>query len=181
MREEQGGAHNRVLGPDFQWRINDKETVTGQVLFSDTKTPDRPDLASEWNGQTLTGHAEYVWWTHSTKHIDWYTEAKNFSDGFRADNGFVPQVGYPVELRRGRLHVPADGVLQSHPHVRDRRVRLASGRIEALQPDLRPDSARTASSSRSRGFDTPTRTCAMATACLLATSCSITFSSPSAA
>jgi len=101
FRESEGGAHNRVLGPDFQWRINDKETVTGQVLFSDTKTPDRPDLASEWNGQTLKGHAEYVWWTHSTKHIDWYTEAKDYSDGFRADNGFVPQVGYREEFFEG--------------------------------------------------------------------------------
>jgi hypothetical protein len=101
FRETEGGAHNRVLGPDFQWRINDKETVTGQVLFSDTKTPDRPDLASEWNGQTLKGHAEYVWWTHSTKHIDWYTEAKDYSDGFRADNGFVPQVGYREEYFEG--------------------------------------------------------------------------------
>jgi len=101
FRESEGGAHNRVLGPDFQWRINDKETVTGQVLFSDTKTPDRPDLASEWNGQTLKGHAEYVWWTHNTKHIDWYTEAKDYSDGFRADNGFVPQVGYREEFFEG--------------------------------------------------------------------------------
>lgn len=101
FRESEGGAHNRVLGPDFQWRINDKETVTGQVLFSDTKTPDRPDLASEWNGQTLKGHAEYVWWTHSTKHIDWYIEAKDYSDGFRADNGFVPQVGYREEYFEG--------------------------------------------------------------------------------
>jgi len=101
FRESEGGAHNRVLGPDFQWRINDKETVTGQVLVSDTRTPDRPDLASEWNGQTLKGHAEYVWWTHSTKHIDWYTEAKDYSDGFRADNGFVPQVGYREEFFEG--------------------------------------------------------------------------------
>jgi hypothetical protein len=94
IRESEGGAHNRVLGPDFQWRVNDKDTVTGQLLFSNTKTPDRPDLATEWTGQTLTGHAADVWWSHSTRHIDWYTEAKDFSPGFRADNGFVPQVGF---------------------------------------------------------------------------------------
>jgi hypothetical protein len=101
FRESEDGAHNRVLGPDFQWRINDKDTVTGQLLFSDTKTPDRPDLASEWNGQTLTGHAADVWWSHSTRHIDWYTEAKDFSDGFRADNGFVPQVGFRENFFEG--------------------------------------------------------------------------------
>ena len=94
FRESEGSAHNRVLGPDFQWRPNDKDTVTGELLYSNTKTPDRPSLAAEWNGQTLTGHAADVWWSHSTRHFDWFTEAKDFSDGFRADSGFVPQVGY---------------------------------------------------------------------------------------
>jgi hypothetical protein len=94
FRESEGGAHNRVLGPDFQWRPNDKDTVTGELLFSDTKTPDRPDLADEWNGQTLNGHAADVWWSRSTRHYDWTVEQRDFSDGFRADNGFVPQVGF---------------------------------------------------------------------------------------
>ena len=49
-REVRGGGYNRVYGPDFQWRPNDHETVTGQFLLSNTKTPDRPDLAPEWDG-----------------------------------------------------------------------------------------------------------------------------------
>jgi hypothetical protein len=93
-REVEGGGHNRVFGPDFQWRATPSDTVTGQLLFSHTKTPDRPDLAAEWNGRTLSGHAGDIWYSHSTSTWDWYTEYKDFSDGFRADDGFVPQVGY---------------------------------------------------------------------------------------
>ena len=93
-REVEGGGHNRVFGPDFQWRATPSDTVTGQLLFSHTKTPDRPDLAAEWNGRTLSGHAGDVWYAHSSPTWDWYTEYKDFSDGFRADDGFVPQVGY---------------------------------------------------------------------------------------
>jgi hypothetical protein len=68
--------------------------VTGQWLYSDTKTPDRPDLAAEWTGQTLTGQDSTAQWTHQTTHLDWSAVYHGFSDGFRADSGFVPQVGY---------------------------------------------------------------------------------------
>jgi hypothetical protein len=101
FRESEGSAHNRVLGPDFQWRPNDKDTVTGQLLFSNTKTPNRPKLADEWNGQTLNGHAGDVWWSRSTRHYDWVVEQRDFSDGFRADSGFVPQVGYRESFFEG--------------------------------------------------------------------------------
>lgn len=92
-REESGGAHNRVAGPDFQIR-GEHETLTGQLLFSDTRTPDRPDLADEWNGQRLRSHAYDLWWQHQTRTLDAYYERKDFGDHFRADSGFIPQVGY---------------------------------------------------------------------------------------
>ena len=59
-----GDAHNRVVGPDFQWRPSGTDSVTGQWLYSESKTPDRPDLADEWTGQTLTGHAANLQWSH---------------------------------------------------------------------------------------------------------------------
>jgi len=93
-REIRGGGHNRVVGPDFQWRPSESDTVTGQVLYSDSRTPVRPDLADEWDGRTLRGHGANTWWSHSTKTIDWFGQYKDFGDGFRADDGFVPQVGY---------------------------------------------------------------------------------------
>jgi hypothetical protein len=93
-REVEGGGHNRVYGPDFQWRPNDHETVTGQFLLSDTQTPVRPDLAPEWDGRKMSSHAGDIWYQHSDRRMDWFTEYQDFGDGFRADDGFVPQVGY---------------------------------------------------------------------------------------
>lgn len=93
-KEIQGGGNNRVLGPDFRFSPSESDKITGQFLYSRSETPDRPDLAGEWNGQTLSGHAADVWWEHSTETVDWGVEYKDFSDGFRADLGFVPQVGY---------------------------------------------------------------------------------------
>jgi len=93
-RESEGGAHNRVFGPDFQWRLGDNDTITGQVLYSQTETPDRPDLADEWNGQKLAGHAAFAWYQHSSAKNDFYIQGSDYDKEFRADNGFVPQVGW---------------------------------------------------------------------------------------
>ncbi len=88
------GAHNRVFGPDFQWRPSGSDVVAGQYLFTDTRTPNRPDDAEEWTGQSFTGSAAVATWSHKTTHVDWFGLYKDISSGFRADTGFVPQVGY---------------------------------------------------------------------------------------
>jgi hypothetical protein len=93
-RESEGGAHNRVFGPDFQYRLGDHHTFTGQVLYSTTETPDRVDLHPEWNGQELSGLAAHTWYQYSTAKNDYYIQASNYDEEFRADNGFVPQVGW---------------------------------------------------------------------------------------
>ena len=100
-RESEGEAHNRVFGPDFQWRIGDNDTITGQLLYSDTKTPNRPLLAAEWNGQQLSGHAAHLQYSHSTAKNDFYVQASDYADDFRADNGFVPQVGWRGSYMEG--------------------------------------------------------------------------------
>ena len=89
-----GEGHNRVVGPDFQWRVKASDAVSGQLLFSESRTPNRPSVADEWNGQHLSGHAAQASWTHSTTHVDWFGLYSDFTSGFRADAGFVPQVGY---------------------------------------------------------------------------------------
>ncbi len=93
-REIDGGGHNRVYGPDVQWRPSNQETVTAQLLFTDTRTPNRTDLAEAWDGRSLKGRGISAWWLHSTRHVDGFTEYRDFTPGFRADNGFVPQVGF---------------------------------------------------------------------------------------
>ena len=93
-REIDGGGHNRVFGPDFQWRPRPSDSVTGQFLWSDTRTPRLPDLAAEWVGKSLFGHAFDLNWSHGTQHVDWYAQWLDIGADFRADTGFVPQVGY---------------------------------------------------------------------------------------
>lgn len=94
-REGRGiASSNRVAGPDFQWRPNATEAITGQWLVSDTRTPNRPDLALEWTGQSMTSHAGHLQWDHSTTRFDSSASFKDVGEGFRAEAGFVPQVGY---------------------------------------------------------------------------------------
>jgi hypothetical protein len=93
-REIEGGGWNRVFGPDFQWRPSGRDTVTGQLLFSQSLTPNRPDVATEWDGRRLSSHDGQASWNHSTKRVDWYALYADAGDEFRADSGFVPQVGY---------------------------------------------------------------------------------------
>jgi hypothetical protein len=93
-REDAGGGYNRVIGPDFQWRPNDSNVLTGQLLLSDTQNPNRPDLIAAWTGQHFVSEAFDLSWNRSTRTWDNSLEAKDFGDGFRADDGFVPQVGF---------------------------------------------------------------------------------------
>ncbi len=89
-----GEGHNRVAGPDFQWRPSPNDVVVGQWLVSDTTTPHHPDLSTAWTGTTFGGDAATAQWNHNTTHLDWYALYKDVTSGFRADAGFVPQVGY---------------------------------------------------------------------------------------
>lgn len=93
-RELDGGGHNRVIGPDFQWRPSDNDSITGQFLYSSTENPDRPDLSGAFDGRNFSSHGAVLNWGHQSRRIDWFLEAEDFGDGFRADSGFVPQVGY---------------------------------------------------------------------------------------
>jgi hypothetical protein len=90
-----------VIGPDFQWRPSDRHTFTGQFLYSDTQTPDRPSLAAEWNGQQLRGRAIESWYNFTTQKVDLFAEYRDISDGFRADTGFIPQVGLRLSYGEG--------------------------------------------------------------------------------
>jgi hypothetical protein len=93
-RENGADGHNRVLGPDFQMRLHGTETIVGQLLYSDTTTPNRPDVNASWTGNTMKSAAAQLAWNHNTEHYDIAATYKDFGSGFRADNGFVPQVGY---------------------------------------------------------------------------------------
>jgi hypothetical protein len=108
-RKIEDGGHNLVVGPDFQWRKGNTDAVTGQLLYSDSHTPNRPDLAAEWDGRTLNDHAARLDWSHTTRTFDLYLLGMDVGTDFRADNGFIPQVGYQeVVFETGYTWRPTD-------------------------------------------------------------------------
>ena len=96
-REISGGGHNRVLGPDFQWR-GAENTIQAQLLYSDTQNPNRPQDDQAWRGQDLASHAFSTAYAHRDRKWDWGLQLYDVGDEFRADLGFVPQVGYRQAL-----------------------------------------------------------------------------------
>jgi hypothetical protein len=101
FRDYADGGQNLVVGPDGQWRPNPRNTFTGQALWSDSKTPNRPDLNPdgsgqpwEWDGRHLQDHALVANYQYSSTHFDFFTQGEELGPQFRADNGFIPQVGF---------------------------------------------------------------------------------------
>ncbi|HEX9942174.1 MAG TPA: DUF5916 domain-containing protein [Thermoanaerobaculia bacterium] len=128
-REIEGAGHNRVLGPDFEWRPTGTDSVRGQFLLSDSRNPARPDLFPDWRGQDLNSHAAYANWNHSTRTWDWYFEYFDIGEEFRADVGFLPQVGVRDGFfALGRSFYPEKGIFRRiRPFVRLRNVEDRDG------------------------------------------------------
>ena len=100
-REIEGGGHNRLFGPDFFWKINDRDKFSGQLLFSDTENPDRPDLHPRFDGRSDSGRAARFVLHRESRRYDVWSMLSEYSPGFRADNGFIVLNG----LRRGAFWV----------------------------------------------------------------------------
>lgn len=128
-REIDGGGHNRVYGPDFRWQPTPGDVVRGQLLWSDSQTPERPELASEWTGQDLGSHAFFGDWSHSTPTWDWALAYYDIGDEFRADVGFLPQVGVRDGFATvGRSFFSETGFFRRvRPFIRFRNVADRSG------------------------------------------------------
>jgi hypothetical protein len=128
-REVQGGGYNRVLGPDVEWRPTGQDRIQGQFLYGDTQTPDRPELAAEWDGRKLDSHAAFASWSHQAREWDWSLEYLDIGDDFRADVGFLPQVGMRDSAAfLGRTWRPEKGVVRRiQPYLRLRDVEAADG------------------------------------------------------
>lgn len=93
-RELEGGGHNRVLGPDFDWRPSKADRVVGQLLYSQSETPNQSDVHQTWDGRSMEDWAGQLWYQHRTPTWDYFVQGEHVGEDFRADNGFIPQVGY---------------------------------------------------------------------------------------
>lgn len=157
LRESEGGSHNRVFGPDFQWRSGG-DSITGQVLLSDTRTPDDPASGvAEWDGRQLRSHAAHVELFRSRKSYEIFAYVKDIGDEFRADVGFLPQVGYREALSQvTRLWYPKKGPFRSlRPAIAARYSEDTKGRLllSRVVPKLNFDGAYNSSAEISYKFE----------------------------
>lgn len=113
-RELFDGGYNLIAGPDFQWRPNQNDSATGQVLLSATRTPDKPELATEWDGRSLSGEAGELRLRHDDDALDGVAVMRDVSTGFRAYNGFITRVGYREAYGQGGYTIrPETGLVRS--------------------------------------------------------------------
>lgn len=95
------GSSNGVGGFDASWG-SPTDRVSGQVLGSWTRDPNRPDLIADWRGQSFSGAAAALRWDHTARTL-WTLKYNLYSQGFRSWLGYVPRVGFQevvVDVRR---------------------------------------------------------------------------------
>jgi hypothetical protein len=91
---EGDGYSNRVFGVDGNFRITSKDTISGQLLGSRTQYP--ASIVSDY-GQpagSLNDLGGRIQYRHNSKNWFWSGTYVDLGDEFRADSGFIPQVGY---------------------------------------------------------------------------------------
>ncbi len=84
---------NRVFGADGNFRITAKDTILGQILGSRSEYPDSiiADFGQKSEMNDVAGRVQY---RHTEKHWYWGARYEDVGTDFRADSGFIPQVGY---------------------------------------------------------------------------------------
>ncbi|HSL19250.1 MAG TPA: DUF5916 domain-containing protein [Methylomirabilota bacterium] len=93
--DREGGSYlNRVVGADADLRLSPRDRVVAQVLGSRTRYPD--EVARDFGQPTGTfdDWAAEVMYFHETRTWQWWGAWADVGADFRADLGFMPQVGY---------------------------------------------------------------------------------------
>jgi len=86
--------YNRVVGGDVYWRFSAHKQVSVQFLGSQTRYPDQL-AADNWQEQgKFSGTALDFNFRHSSRNFGYYLFYQQATPDFRADLGFMPQVGY---------------------------------------------------------------------------------------
>jgi len=96
------GYYNRLAGVDADLRLATSERIRFQLLGSRTRYPDELiSLDDDGDGEPdhdlrtgdYDGFGGELYYSHDARNLDWYAEYGNISEDFRADLGFIPQVG----------------------------------------------------------------------------------------
>lgn len=92
------GYRNSVYGLDGLWRPTGSDRVEVQVLESETEYPAALAAAFSQATGAFEGTAWRAGYTHDSRNWEWYARHEDMDPGFRADLGFLPQVGYTFDL-----------------------------------------------------------------------------------
>lgn len=91
---EAGGYHNRLYAADFNLRFTPRDTLLGQVAYTDTRYPDDVATFAGQPSGSFDGNATDVMFMHVTRSFEYYAHYIGISPGVRADLGFMPRAGY---------------------------------------------------------------------------------------
>ncbi len=92
------GYRNSVYGADGLWRPTSTDRVRVQVLESQTEYPGAFAEANDLPVGSFDGRAIVAGYSHDSRNWNWYGRYDDIDPGFRADLGFLPQVGYSMKL-----------------------------------------------------------------------------------
>lgn len=94
--EHQDGENyfNRLAGFDAFWRFNTRKYIKLQFLTSRTRYPGAVINDYGQPGEPFSGSALDFMFRHESRNFGYYATYRQVSPGFRADLGFIPQVGY---------------------------------------------------------------------------------------
>ena len=91
--------HNYVHGLDLKYQATAQDKVVAQLLHSDSAYPQQ--LAAQFDGEAklrlgedLSGVGQYLAYEHESRSFVWYSRYLGYSEGFRADMGYMPQTDW---------------------------------------------------------------------------------------
>ncbi|UCE38737.1 MAG: carbohydrate binding family 9 domain-containing protein [Thermoplasmata archaeon] len=91
---EGGDYFNRVIGFDGNFRLSRKDRIDAQWLGSSTSYPDHIAESFGQPQDKFGDAAVTAAYTHGTRNFVFELNYANLGENFRADLGFIPQVGY---------------------------------------------------------------------------------------
>lgn len=93
-REGEGGYYNRLAGLDGDIRLTRQDQVSFQVVGSQTRYDEATAVGFGQPAGRFDGSAGELLYLRDTRNLDWYFLYRRLDADFRADLGFIPQVGY---------------------------------------------------------------------------------------
>lgn len=124
-----GGAYNRVAGPDVVWFPDTANRFRVQALGSWTTA--QPSNGTLVKGDLTTSHAVLADWGYNSSAWTEYLDFEDVGRDFRADNGFLVQNGYRrVRLESARKFLDLYGFNEITPYVNLERKFAPDGEVQ---------------------------------------------------